>query len=103
MKEYSIHEQPGQTDRLSHHRPVALGIVIVLIPVLIAVGIVLMILQSFFGVKVAKFQWGNFQSRKRPAPSPDPEPEVPASEAVIDAEVVDLPDEPAARLKDDER
>ena len=82
---------------------VALGIVIVLIPVLIAVGIVLMILQSFFGVKVVKFQWGNFQSRKRPAPSPDPEPEVPASEAVIDAEVVDLPDEPAARLKDDER
>ena len=56
---------------------VALGIVIVLIPVLIAVGIVLMILQSFFGVKVAKFQWRNFQSRKRPAPSHDPEPEVP--------------------------
>ena len=60
-------------------------------------------IEEIFGVKVAKFQWGNFQSRKRPAPPPDPEPEVPASEAVIDAEVVDLPDEPAARLKDDER
>ena len=82
---------------------IAFGIVIVLIPVLIVAGIVLMILQSFFGVKIAKFQWGNFQNRKPPAPAPDPEPEVPASEAVIDAEVVDLPDEPAARLKDEER
>ncbi len=81
---------------------IALGIVIVLIPVLIVAGIVLMILQSFFGVKIAKLQWGNFQTRKRPAPAPDPEPEVPASEAVIDAEVIDLPDEPAARLQGEE-
>lgn len=81
---------------------IALGIVIVLIPVLIVAGIVLMILQSFFGVKIAKLQWGNFQPRKRPAPAPDPEPEVPASEAVIDAEVIDLPDEPAARLQGEE-
>ena len=42
---------------------VALGIVIVLIPVLIAVGIVLMILQSFFGVKVAKVNTVRMQGK----------------------------------------
>ena len=44
---------------------VALGIVIVLIPVLIAVGIVLMILQSFFGVKVAKVNTINYDGKTK--------------------------------------
>ena len=75
-----------------------LGILITFAIPIIIIGTILFLLEAFFGIKLVdrrftgRFHRGN--RRSQPSPAPEPEPDVPAREAVIEVEAVDLPDAP---------
>ena len=74
-------------------------IVIVFLPLLILFWVAMMLLDAFFGIKMIKFHHLRPGRPHRPEGTPAAEenaPHVPASEDVIDAEAVDLPDEPVS-------
>ncbi len=66
---------------------------------IVIIGINFLLLEAVFGVKlIARRFVGRFHRCSRPRPAQPPEqeaePDVPAREAVIEVEAVDLPDDP---------
>ena len=77
---------------------------ILCLPVLVLLIAVVAIVQLLTGRRVIRMnRWYQRQAEPEPPAPDEPEQEVRASEAVIDAEVVDLPDEPPAGLENRER
>lgn len=77
----------------------AFGLLLTFAVPLLILWIICMLVELFFGVKLIDRRFvGRFHRGGRPQPSPapaaEPEPDVPAREAVIEVEAVDLPDEP---------
>ncbi|MDR0933337.1 MAG: hypothetical protein LBM70_10025 [Victivallales bacterium] len=73
---------------------------IVALPVILPVLLVLLLIQLLTGQALIRMDnWRPWQTQ---TPSGDePENDIPASEAIIDAQVVDLPDPPEGENRDD--
>lgn len=69
------------------------GFILLLLPLLIVGGILLIILKTVFGVKTVQWQWTNFKPRQNHAPAEEAETEIPASQAIIDTEIIELSEE----------
>ena len=76
-----------------------LGLLFVFALPIVIIGIIFLLLEAVFGVKLIDRRFvGRFHRCSRPRPAQPPkqeaEPDVPAREAVIEVEAVDLPDDP---------
>ncbi|MBS1370533.1 MAG: hypothetical protein HPZ91_11315 [Lentisphaeria bacterium] len=73
------------------------------LPFVLLLIVVLAVVQLLTGRKVIRMNRWYQRQAEPPPPEEDPEREVRASEAIIDAEVVDLPDEPPPGIENNGR
>ena len=77
---------------------------ILFLPVVLLLIVVLAIVQLLTGRRLIRMnRWYQRQAEPEPPAQEELEREVRASEAIIDAEVVDLPDEPPAGIENRDR
>ncbi len=72
---------------------IGLSLFFFFLPLIIIIGIIAFALKLFFGVNVIKTRKIDFRTARR-APAPEPDTDVPANEAVIDTEAVEIENAP---------